>query len=103
MIRDKIRVGVTNLAINEREHAIEEYGYFHSDHEAYGVTLEEVEEAQDELERINWKMANIWDDVKHDRPLADEVRTMRDAAINCACECIQVAAMCDKYLTPKDK
>lgn len=103
MIRDEIRVGVTNLAINEREHAIEEYGYFHSDHEAYSVTLEEVEEAQDELERINWKMANIWDDVKHDRPLADEIHTMRDAAINCACECIQVAAMCDKYLTPKDK
>lgn len=102
MIRDEISVGVTNLVINEREYAIREHQYFHSDHEAYSVTLEEVEESEDELQKMKWRMTDIWEEVKNNCPITDDMRRLKGYAIQCACECIQVAAMCDKLLTDKN-
>lgn len=103
MIREEIRVGVENLAINEREHAVREHGTFNSNHEAYAVTLEEVEETNQELVCMRMMMRHIWDKVRGDEDITGDMLVLKQDAINCACEAIQVAAMCDKYLTYTDK
>lgn len=95
MIRDAIKNGVKELVKDELGHAVIEHGGFNSDPEAYSVIREEVEEAGDELRSMDIQLNNLWNSVRRDEKL--DVDSLYDAAIRCACECIQVAAMCRKY------
>ncbi len=96
MIRDYIKNSVKGLAEDECGHAVIEHGKFNSDHEAYSIIREEAEEAADELRSMDIQLENIWNAVKRDDEI--KVDSLYDAAIRCACECIQVAAMCRKVL-----
>lgn len=78
---------------------------FHSDHEALGVIWEEVTECNTENERIRFCfdafMETVFNDIdklKHDR-----VSKLYDAAVLCACEAVQVAAMCEKWVMSNEK
>lgn len=71
---------------------------FHSTHEGYGVIAEEMMEVRNEYEMLDMFQQNVlyaihrddWEDV------SDSAFNLGMAAIKVACECIQVAAMCDK-------
>lgn len=95
MIRDVIRNGVKELVTDELQNAVMEHGGFNSDPEAYSIIREEVEEAGDELRSMDIQLNNLWSSVRRDDKL--DVDSLYDAAVRCACECIQVAAMCRKY------
>lgn len=69
-----------------------------SPHEGYALIKEEIEEADQEMERLKKKLAFLWLNVKND---ADDMvqrnfEDMKSMAIAGACELIQVAAMADK-------
>ena len=96
--------GVKSLAKEECGRGINVHGYFNTDHEALGVIWEEVTECNTENERIKFcfdafmeTVFNDLDELKHDR-----VSKLHDAAVMCACEAIQVAAMCKKWFEGKD-
>lgn len=96
---------VKSLAKEECGRGINVHGYFNTDHEALGVIWEEVTECNTENERIRFcfdafmeTVFNDIDELKHDR-----VSKLYDAAVMCACEAVQVAAMCDKWVMSNEK
>ncbi len=95
---DEIRVKVSELVREELERSYEKEKTFHSAHEAYAITLEEYEEAEEELRWIEENLGTCWDRVKGDCvPVLGLCKLMYSGAIRGACELIQVAAMCKKW------
>ena len=93
-IENQVRelVAVELAAANER------FPQFHSQHEGYAVILEEVEETREQLDAVDRYLSYLWDMVKCDCAAREQVEYMERFAINAACEAIQVAAMCQKFL-----
>ena len=85
-------VGKELAAANER------FPQFHSQHEGYAVIKEEVDELKEDTNRINGRIACLWDMVRFNNSCEELVSRIYDDAINAACEAIQVAAMCKKFL-----
>ena len=80
----------------ELKEANKEHPMFHSAHEAWAVTKEEVDECEYELCGMQYTMQSMWEDVKDDEPMGDSVQALQDMAYRLAAEAIQVAAMCEK-------
>lgn len=86
----------------ELEAARKEHEEFHSLHEAYAVTLEEVQETESELEMVKLYMNDVWDAAKDDMKEEAEkaFKRIEEHAVNLAAEAVQVAAMARKARTP---
>lgn len=79
---------------------------FHSDHEAFGVIDEEVREVIDETELIIYWCKRFRALTHRDgsREVKDDaITSIKEAAVLCACEAVQVAAMCDKWVMSNEK
>lgn len=87
-------------AENEKNAAIAQHRKFHSQHEAWAVLKEEVEEMCQSVNQGAFQslLYVLWQDVKHDKA-ADQAKLdeVYNAAFACACECVQVMAMCLKW------
>ena len=96
---------VADLAKAESERAITRNGMFRSAHEGYAVLLEEVEECNEAIQKATKAMMSIWDCTRKDvDPVSDGFLDMLETlAVSIACEAIQVAAMCQKYVAASDK
>lgn len=72
--------------------------YFNSYHEAYAVILEEMQEAENEIDDLKRLMDAMWEHVKSDYDEAVEslLPSMESKAIAAAAELIQCAAMAKK-------
>lgn len=71
-----------------------------SAHESYAVTLEEAQEAEEELRNVAQILSAVWEMTKHDAPkdqLEDAVAQLEEAAVRMAAESIQTAAMAQKF------
>lgn len=90
-------VGKELAAANER------FPQFHSQHEGYAVIKEEVDELKEDTNRIDGRIACLWDMVRFNNSCEELVSRIYDDAINAACEAIQVAAMCKKFLEMEGK
>lgn len=74
---------------------------FHSDHEAFGVIDEEVREVINEVGLITANCTEFRDATYKDSVFdtkADAILRIKIAAVKCACEAVQVAAMCEKWV-----
>ena len=79
---------------------------FHSDHEAFGVIDEEVREVIGEVGLIAANCTEFRDATYKDSVFdtkADAILRIKIAAVKCACEAVQVAAMCDKWVMSNEK
>ena len=74
-----------------------------SQHEGYAVILEEFDEAKEQLEAAELFLDHMWDSVRHDSPAKLSAESMMMFSINAACEAIQVAAMCRKFMGMEGK
>ena len=84
------------LVRKELLYGIKTNGNHHSDHEAWAVLQEEVEELMEETEDIKVMTANYWRQVRNDAPRDNkhkQLEAIYSAALRSACEAIQVAAM----------
>ena len=90
---------IRTAMFEEHERMCAKYGdTYHTSHEAYAVTMEEYEEARDELNIINASLKGLWSLIKEDCSIADQVEGIMAHALRAAAECVQVAACCHKAL-----
>ena len=95
-VRELVKVELA--AANER------FPQFHSAHEGYAVIKEEAEELVAEASAVGFYLKEAWEYIKGDESLAEsEIKCVWQHAINAACEAIQVAAMCQKFLEMEGK
>lgn len=73
---------------------------FHSMHEGYAVLREEVDECQDEHDKMILHTNDLWQAVKHDdnTVAAEKLKLIEATAIQLAAEAVQVAAMARKAM-----
>ena len=98
-----LRYEVDQIVPRELERANKKFPQFHSDHEGWAVILEEVTEAEVEMKTIRGKIDGMFDLVRNNVDAKWVAEKMEYAAINLACEAIQVAAMCRKFLNLEGK
>lgn len=106
MICGNCKEQIKLAAKNEKNAAIAQHGKFHSQHEAWAVLKEETEEMCQSVNRGTFQsmMYVLWNDVKHDKQVKqDKLDEIYDAAFACACEAVQVMAMCLKWGESFDK
>lgn len=78
--------------------ANKQFPQFHSAHEGYAVIQEEVDELKEDMDRINGRIPSLRARVRFNNSCEELVSRIYDDAVNAACEAIQVAAMCKKFL-----
>lgn len=90
----------TQMANNECQRGIAQYGLTASAHEGYALIKEELEEAQDEITRVELMMGHLWTSIKcnEDSVFPHYLDQIKKTAILAACEMIQVAAMAEKTM-----
>lgn len=93
---------IQKLVDKELEEANKKYPLFHSNHEAYAVIKEEIEECEDDMREMQMVLSYFWSKTKRDKNSDDLISGMKKIAMHAAAEAIQVAAMCDKFLMTKD-
>ena len=71
---------------------------FNSFHEAYAVTVEEVEEADDEMDSVRSILELLWDYIRHNetKDAFRHVGFLQKACNRAIQELIQVSACCEK-------
>lgn len=94
-VRELVKVELA--AANER------FPQFHSPHEGYAVILEETDEIKEQLEAAERYLGYLWDRVKHDSPTRSQAENLVLFFSNVACEAVQAAAMCKKFLEMEGK
>lgn len=100
-----IKKAIRQIANEEYERANKKFPLFNSDHEGLAVLEEEMAETE-----TDWKTAcEIFDYLKMS-VFKNEVaasmtsaENLKDHAINACAECIQVIAMCDKFIESHTK
>lgn len=101
MTEKKISEAITLEIVN----AVKLHGAeYNSDHEAYAVLLEEVEETERNLDYVKNHLAMIWDAVKadDDNEVKANARIIALDAVELAKEACQIAAVCRKILGETD-
>ena len=94
---------VRELVKVELAAANKQFPQFHSAHEGYAVIQEEVDELKEDMDRINGRITSLRARVRFNNSCEELVSRIYDDAINAACEAIQVAAMCKKFLEMEGK
>lgn len=90
----------TQMAHNECAQGTTMYGPIASAHEGYALIKEELEEAQDEIVRVEQQLGHLWTSIKGNdvSVYPHYLKQIQQTAILAACEMIQVAAMAEKTL-----
>ena len=89
---------VRALVDKELAAANERFPQFHSQHEGYAVIQEEVDELKEATDKVIGRTVSLWSRVKYGNDPERLLQMISEDAINAACEAIQVAAMCKKFL-----
>lgn len=91
---------VTSLVAEELRAANASHRQFHSMHEGYAVLREEVDECQDEYDKMILNVNDLWQAVKHDDSVVamEKLKMIEATAIQLAAEAIQAAAMARKAM-----
>jgi hypothetical protein len=89
---------VKQLVDKELQSAQKRFGLHHSWHEKYGVTLEELQECEEEIDFMRKFLDQAFGDIRSEQPEKTDkfFKLTEKHAIRCAIEAIQCAAMCRK-------
>ena len=102
-IVNAIENDIRALVDKELAAANERFPQFHSAHEGYAVIQEEVDELKEDMDRISYRITSLRARVRFNNSCEELVSRIYDDAVNAACEAIQVAAMCKKFLEMEER
>lgn len=91
------RKQVAKLVTEELRMANRSHAPFNSPMEGYAVIMEEVEELGENYDLVEKLLDKVWRAIRTNEIPALEIVEMENAALDAACEAIQVAAMCQKW------
>lgn len=94
---------IKSLVAEELAAANQRYPLFSSQHEAYAVTKEELEEALEDLCETKKLLNIVWDKIRKNDDCTQEFRVMMHTAMHAAYESIQIAAMCQKAIDSEEE
>ena len=97
---NKLKTAIHPIVRDEVDRIKEQHGQrYNSDHEAYAVLSEEVEEAQEELRLVWRRLAHVWNNrIRQDlRPWDNDLTFISARAVALAAEAIQIAAVARKW------
>lgn len=100
MISGRAKYYLMQAAEEEQDAAIGAHGLFHSDHEAWAVMKEEVQELLElfDEDKIYVDLDKLWGMVRRDEPISEgDLYDIYKWAQRCAEEAVQVFAMCLKW------
>ena len=101
MISERVKYYIMEAVDAEEDAAIKAHGLFHSDHEAWAVLREEVEEVcecLDDQEAMHHRLDLIWDKIRRDETISEgDMIEIYNWAQRCAEEAVQVMAMIYKW------
>ena len=98
-----VKEQVSALVTRELFFANQKHPMFRSPHEGAAVICEELEEAQEEINAAAGMYQALWIKVKHDESTDKIAELLRVRAEAAACECIQLAAMAQKFIDSEVK
>lgn len=90
---------IKNLTCDEAAFNIDNKPSFHSNHEVYGVLLEEYEEVEEAMEKLRDDLAKLWNQTRHDAPvegMIERLRVLMLSGEDVIHEAIQVNAVAQK-------
>lgn len=93
--------GVTEIVQQELEECIKQHGLFNSAHEGFAIMLEEVDETTEDAAIFNKTFLEFWKAIKENKPkeeLIEIASKLKKYVELMACEAIQVAAVCLKFI-----
>ena len=90
------KTAIESLIFKEKIEANKKHKLFQTQHEAYAVLLEEVEELREDVVNMDIEMNRMWQSVRADEEITPELKAIKSLAIHAIQEAVQVAAMCDK-------
>lgn len=76
--------------------AIKKHGKFHNNHEVYGVLLEEIEEAETDLNAIKNYFNLSWEKIKKDEIIDEEIERIKQFAEHAIYEMLDIIVTCEK-------
>ena len=95
---NSVKEDVEKLVKKELESANQKFPMFHSDHEGAAVILEEIEEAQEDMNNVQDNFLDLWKSVKRNSKPEYHADSVYICAVSLACEAIQVATMAQKFI-----
>lgn len=102
---DEIKKAIEQIAAEEYERANKKFPLFNSDHEGIAVIEEEILETDVDWENTTETFRDLKISVFTDDDMGAliDAENVKNYAINACAECIQVIAMCDKFIESKAK
>ena len=99
MIAEKAAESIEQAIAYELQNIVKKYGpTYASEHEAYAVLKEEIEEALDEMKACCRNSYIVWDAVKANKNPYDGIISIMKHAKALAQEAVQCAAVCERFL-----
>lgn len=101
MIAKKASESIEQAVVYELQNIVKNYGaVYASEHEAYAVLKEEIEEAAEDMEQINRDLAYLWALIKnnHIKKGGGTISEAIDYAKMLAQEAVQIASVCERFL-----
>lgn len=99
MIAEKAKESINQAAVYELQNIVKNYGAtYASEHEAYAILKEEVEEVSEAFTGLTTMLETIWKRVRNNELGTDIVEVCKDCAIDVAQEAVQCAAVCERFL-----
>ncbi len=95
----RLKAQIDVLAAEELKRASEKHPpEFLSLHDATGVIYEELQEAVESIEKCNIHYKNLWGSTRKDNINIPAIVSLLGHARLAASECVQLCAMCQKYM-----
>lgn len=99
MIAKKASESIEQAICYELQSIVKKCGAtYASEHEGYAVLLEEVQEAEENLEYINRCMKELWKEIRINFVTEEFLKGVKAGAIELANEAVQCAAVCERFL-----
>lgn len=99
---DKMAASAVEMAVNyEHQNIVKEHGeVYASDHEAYAVLLEEVQEVTEACKWMQTRTEGIWMAIRNNvlDKQSYHIEEVKKFAVETAKEAIQCAAVCERFL-----